>query len=318
MQEPVLVSSVDGVGTKLKIAFAMNRHDTVGAGSRQSLHQRHRRRRRAPALLSRLHRRARNSSRTSSRKFSRASPRPARPRAARSSAARPRRCPACIDRGEYDLAGTHRRRGGSREDARWLAHQTGRRDPRPRLEWPAHQWLFARAQSSFRPNGLKPSSQARRREPARSATSSCACTKTTSRSSRASPRDVEGGRPHHRRRLDRQSAARAADGLRRRDRQRRGKCPRSSSTSATRARCDRDEMYQVFNMGIGMAVIVSPKDAAVLAKTTPRPTDRPDRARPRDCSALDAALRTARARALSEKAGAESTALAPSESRPSC
>src|SRR3954465_11430355 len=29
-QQPVLVSSVDGVGTKLKIAFAMNRHDTVG------------------------------------------------------------------------------------------------------------------------------------------------------------------------------------------------------------------------------------------------------------------------------------------------
>jgi len=29
-REPVLVSSVDGVGTKLKIAFAMNRHDTVG------------------------------------------------------------------------------------------------------------------------------------------------------------------------------------------------------------------------------------------------------------------------------------------------
>jgi phosphoribosylformylglycinamidine cyclo-ligase len=31
MREPVLVSSVDGVGTKLKIAFAMNKHDTVGA-----------------------------------------------------------------------------------------------------------------------------------------------------------------------------------------------------------------------------------------------------------------------------------------------
>jgi phosphoribosylformylglycinamidine cyclo-ligase len=29
-RQPVLVSSVDGVGTKLKIAFAMNRHDTVG------------------------------------------------------------------------------------------------------------------------------------------------------------------------------------------------------------------------------------------------------------------------------------------------
>ena len=31
MREPVLVASVDGVGTKLKIAFAMERHDTVGA-----------------------------------------------------------------------------------------------------------------------------------------------------------------------------------------------------------------------------------------------------------------------------------------------
>ncbi len=31
MRTPVLVASVDGVGTKLKIAFAMNRHDTVGA-----------------------------------------------------------------------------------------------------------------------------------------------------------------------------------------------------------------------------------------------------------------------------------------------
>lgn len=31
LREPVLVASVDGVGTKLKIAFAMKKHDTVGA-----------------------------------------------------------------------------------------------------------------------------------------------------------------------------------------------------------------------------------------------------------------------------------------------
>jgi phosphoribosylformylglycinamidine cyclo-ligase len=30
LREPVLVASIDGVGTKLKIAFAMNKHDTVG------------------------------------------------------------------------------------------------------------------------------------------------------------------------------------------------------------------------------------------------------------------------------------------------
>ncbi len=31
MRDPVLVASMDGVGTKLKIAFALDRHDTVGA-----------------------------------------------------------------------------------------------------------------------------------------------------------------------------------------------------------------------------------------------------------------------------------------------
>src|SRR5437867_13412238 len=31
MREPVLVASIDSVGTKVKVAFALNKHDTVGA-----------------------------------------------------------------------------------------------------------------------------------------------------------------------------------------------------------------------------------------------------------------------------------------------
>src|SRR6202040_2947287 len=31
LRDPVLVSSIDSVGTKVKIAFVMNKHDTVGA-----------------------------------------------------------------------------------------------------------------------------------------------------------------------------------------------------------------------------------------------------------------------------------------------
>ena len=53
---PVLVSSCDGVGTKLKVAFELGIHHTVGAGPRESLRQRHRRAGRHTALLPRLSR----------------------------------------------------------------------------------------------------------------------------------------------------------------------------------------------------------------------------------------------------------------------
>ena len=52
--EPVLVSSADGVGTKLKVAFMTGRHDTIGARSGEPLRQRHPGAGRPAAVLSRL------------------------------------------------------------------------------------------------------------------------------------------------------------------------------------------------------------------------------------------------------------------------
>ena len=55
-KSPVLVSSADGVGTKLKIAFEVGIHNTVGADLVNSLCQRHRDPGRHTAFLSRLSR----------------------------------------------------------------------------------------------------------------------------------------------------------------------------------------------------------------------------------------------------------------------
>jgi len=104
-REPILVSSVDGVGTKLKLAFALDKHDTIGAdlvnhcvNDIAVLG--------AEPLFFLDYLGTGKLEPHVSPKSSRASPAPARKTTARSSAAKTAQMPGFYQPGEYDLSGT--------------------------------------------------------------------------------------------------------------------------------------------------------------------------------------------------------------------
>ena len=155
LQDPVLVSSIDGVGTKLKIAFATNRHDTIGRDLvnhciNDILVQGAR-----PLFFLGLFR---NRQITAPRRRSRGQG-PCRwlsSRRMRPDRRRDRRDARPVRRRRIRPRREHCRSGGEIEDRGRLQSRPRRRPHRPRLRRPAHQRLLPRP----------PGPPARRRPPA--------------------------------------------------------------------------------------------------------------------------------------------------------
>ena len=239
MDHPVLVASTDGVGTKVELAARLGRYHGVGVdivnhcindvlvqGARPLFFLDY-------VAASRTRRRSR------SPRSSPAWPRRARPPAARCSAARRRRCPACTSTGAFDIAGTlvgvveHRDLLPVDDD------RAGRRAGRHASQRPAHQRLLAAAQAVRVAAARRP---VRQRSTARSVDALLAPHRSYLRCSsrRSATRPGQGARPHHRRRAAREPAAGAAGRLRRDGRARLvagcRRCSSSSSEVATGAR----------------------------------------------------------------------------------
>ena len=206
MREPVLVASVDGVGTKLKIAFAMNKHDTVGVdlvnhcvddiavlGARPLF------------FLDYI-----GCERLESRVFQqllRGLSRACRAAGCALLGRRDRANAGHVSQGRIRSRRLHRWRRGSDKNHRRQQDQTRRCRSRSRFEWSAHQWLFAGAKNFVRQNAAQTNfastrvdNHGRRRIAARAQKLSAAAGKSSRwRDQRA--------RSYHRWRSHRQSAA---------------------------------------------------------------------------------------------------------------
>ena len=105
MRKPVLVSGTDGVGTKLKLAFLLDKHDTVGIDCVAMCVNDIDLLRRKAAALPGLHRLRQKRAREDRGRSSRAWPRAACRRAAALVGGETAEMPGFYPEDEYDLAG---------------------------------------------------------------------------------------------------------------------------------------------------------------------------------------------------------------------
>ena len=262
MREPVLVASVDGVGTKLKIAFAMDKHDTIGADLVNHCVNDIARSWRASAVLPRLHRlrktRASRVPAITSWPFSRMS-------SGRLRAAGRRNCANArnVSQGRIRSRGLHRRRRGSDENHRWQRRSNPATSFSVSLPTGLHTNGYSLARKIlFEKMRLKVEFGSTRDRESRSEKNCCACTKIINRSWQKFPVGVIKGLAHI-------TGGGLIDNLPRIlpsncdavIETKSWRVPRIFQILQKNGNVDAQEMYQVFNMGIGMVAIVAERNA---------------------------------------------------------
>ena len=220
ISEPVLVSSADGVGTKLKVAFMTGRHDTIGADLVNHCVNDILVQGAEPLFFLDYLATGRLSTRTWPSRSSAVSPAACRENGCALLGGETAEMPGFYADGEYDIAGFIVGIVERSPADRRAVDRARRRADRTAVRRAAHQRLFAGSTGVVRDDAAGRPTRSCRSSARRSATR---CWRRTARicrwCGRCSTRDcVKGHGAHHRRRHHREPSARAARRVPRRDR----------------------------------------------------------------------------------------------------